>query len=84
MKLKHVGTTNTLLCGDRCRVRVRHTYEYEYDKWVQYTKRTDDPKLAAIERLLDARGIPHRRRGESWHAPILQVPEQHLDAALAL
>jgi len=50
-------------------------------RWETFCKRTEDPKLSYIERMLDARGIPHRRNGESWHAPILEVPEQHLAAA---
>jgi hypothetical protein len=49
--------------------------------WVMFTKRTEDPKLAWLERRLDEAGIPHRRHGSSWHAPILQVPEYALDAA---
>ncbi len=53
-------------------------------KWVMFTKRTDDPKLAWIERTLTNRGIPSRRNGFSWHAPILEVPEQHIEAANAL
>src|SRR5436853_4238145 len=43
--------------------------------WVLFCKRTQDPKLAWIERELDKIGIPHRREGESSHAPILQVAE---------
>lgn len=50
-------------------------------KWDTLCKRTNDPKLSFIEHALDLRGIPHRRDGESWHAPILQVPEENLDAA---
>lgn len=49
--------------------------------WEVFCKRTGDPKLQYIEGMLDERGIPHRRNGESWHAPILEVPEQHLDVA---
>lgn len=50
-------------------------------EWVTFTKRTEDPKLAWLERQLDAAGIPHRREGESFHAPILQVPKEHEAAA---
>lgn len=50
----------------------------------QFTKRTDDPKLAYIERWLDRLGIAHRRAGHSWHAPILQVDAARLDEAWAL
>ncbi len=43
--------------------------------WVMATKRTDDPKLAYIERRLDAMGVEHRRNGHSFHAPIMEVRE---------
>ena len=49
--------------------------------WTQFTKRTNDPKLAALESMLDQAGIPHRRHGDSFHAPILQVPDERLDDA---
>jgi hypothetical protein len=49
--------------------------------WVLFTKRTDDPKLAWLERRLDEARIPHRRAGWSWHAPILEVPSDRLDDA---
>ena len=45
-------------------------------EWVTFCKRTEDPKLAWIERELDKLGIPHRRHGSSFHAShVLQVPE---------
>lgn len=50
-------------------------------EWVTFTRRTDDPKLAWLERQLERRGIPSRRHGHSWHAPILQVPKSRLDDA---
>lgn len=49
--------------------------------WVTFTRRTDDPKLAYLEERLTEASIPHRRNGESFHAPILEVPEEHLDRA---
>ncbi len=52
--------------------------------WTMLTKRTDDPKLAYIEKMLDKRGIPHRRNGESFHAPILEVPADRLDEAWSM
>lgn len=52
--------------------------------WVRFTKRTEDPKLAYIERWLDDLGIQHRRNGYSFHAPILEVPEPDLDRAWKL
>jgi len=53
-------------------------------KWTQFTKRTDDPKLAWLERQLTSAGIPHQRNGSSWHAPILEVAANKLDAAWAI
>lgn len=52
--------------------------------WITFTRRTDDPKLAWLERRLDAAGIEHRRNGESFHAPILEVPVEKYDAAWAI
>lgn len=49
--------------------------------WVTFTKRTDGPKLAWIEGQLDRLSIAHRRNGESFHAPILEVDEADLDRA---
>lgn len=50
-------------------------------RWVRFTKRTNDPKLAWLERRLDEKGIKHRRNGRSFHAPILEVHESQHDAA---
>lgn len=50
-------------------------------RWCLFTKRTNEPKLSAIESMLGKSGIPHRRNGESWHAPILEVPERCLAKA---
>jgi hypothetical protein len=64
-------------CGlDLCR-------EHQHP-WVLFTKRTEDPKLAWLERRLAEAGIPSRRDGYSFHAPILKVPEQCLDKAWAI
>ena len=49
--------------------------------WVMFTKRTDGPKLVWLERVLARVGIPSRRNGHSFHAPILEVPKDKLDAA---
>jgi len=49
--------------------------------WTQFTKRTENPKLAWLVRQLDAAGIPNRINGASFHAPILEVPAENLDAA---
>ena len=49
--------------------------------WVTLCRRTEDPKLRFIERMLTARGIPNQRAGHSFHAPILQVPVEHESAA---
>jgi hypothetical protein len=53
-------------------------------QWILFTKRTGDPKLLWLECELRRRGIPCRRRGESFHAPILEVPAAKLDAAWAV
>ena len=50
-------------------------------KYVQLTKRTNDPKLSALEILLDKAGINHKREGESFHAPILLVDALKEDEA---
>ena len=44
------------------------------DDWVTFTRRTNDPKLAWLQAQLAFVGIPSRRDGESFHAPILKVP----------
>ena len=44
-------------------------------EWTTLLRRTNDPKLAWFEAFLDNLGVPHRRAGHSFHAPILQVPE---------
>lgn len=53
-------------------------------KYTTFTRRTNDPKLSWLERRLSSAGIAHRRNGESFHAPILQVDESKLDAAWAI
>jgi len=45
------------------------------DKYVPFTRRTEDPKLSWLEAQLSFAGIAHRRRGASAHAPILEVAE---------
>jgi hypothetical protein len=42
-------------------------------EWTMLTKRTNDPKLKWLEKQLDAKGIPNRRNGKSFHAPIMEV-----------
>lgn len=54
------------------------------EKWVRFTKRTNDPKLTWLEHRLAEAGIPSKRDGYSWHAPILAVPESKFDAAWAI
>lgn len=51
------------------------------EKWVTVCKRTEDPKLRHFEGRLDESGIEHRRNGESWHAPVLQVPSEQAEKA---
>lgn len=52
--------------------------------WVQFTKRTNDPKLSWLEATLEAAGIRSRRHGESFHAPILQVQEKDFESAWSI
>jgi hypothetical protein len=52
--------------------------------WVQFTKRTEDPKLCWIEARLTDLGIAHRRNGRSFHAPILEVDETRISDAWKL
>ena len=52
--------------------------------WETLCKRTEDPKLRYIEALLTSRGIPNRRNGDSWHAPILEVPTARFKDAWAI
>lgn len=52
--------------------------------WVSFTRRTEDPKLAWLEMKLDQAGIPHRRNGRSFHAPILEVQECDIERAWLL
>ena len=55
-------------------------------KWVPFTERTGDPKLAWLERQLKAHNIPSRRRGVARNyrgksSPRLEVPEEYEDRA---
>jgi hypothetical protein len=52
--------------------------------WELFTKRTNDPKLAWLENQLDLAEIPHRRNGESFHAPILEIPAECYEHAWAI
>jgi hypothetical protein len=52
--------------------------------WTCLCKRTEDPKLHYIEMVLAQRGVQSRRNGDSWHAPILEVPEADHETAWAL
>jgi len=49
--------------------------------WVALTRRTEEPKLTYLRRQLDKAGIENRITGESFHAPILSVPEQCINSA---
>ncbi|MHB8387663.1 hypothetical protein [Metallibacterium sp.] len=53
-------------------------------EWKRLTKRTEDPKLAWLEAQLTAAGIEHRRNGESFHAPILEVSADRWDDAWSI
>ncbi len=49
--------------------------------WVVLCRRTNDPKLSWLEHQLKKANILHRRNGESFHAPILEVWSSQLDEA---
>lgn len=49
--------------------------------WVMFTKRTEEPKLCWLENRLSKARIHWRRRGHSFHAPILEVREEDLERA---
>ena len=53
-------------------------------KWVQFTKRTNDPKLEWLQAALTKAGIANRRYGRSFWAPIMQVKPQDLERASAI
>lgn len=53
-------------------------------EFITLTRRTNDPKLAWIEKRLQSLGIDSIREGESFHAPILKVPKEHHDVAWAV
>lgn len=82
------GTVTGLYAGLMCSALKRATVESSEGKppieFELFTKRTDDPKLAWLESQLDWLGIAHRRNGESWHAPILEVDKSKLDVANAV
>lgn len=50
-------------------------------KWETLCKRTNNPKLAWLERKLADAGIASRRNGRSFYAPILEVQEADYSAA---
>jgi len=50
--------------------------------WVNFTRRTDDPKLAWMQNELAKLGIESRRYGHTLHAPILQVRKKDWDRSM--
>jgi hypothetical protein len=68
--------------SDTTLIRAKEILDAYLDQWhkseltyVRMTRRTNDPKLAWLEKQLTKAGIAHRRNGESSHAPILEVEE---------
>jgi hypothetical protein len=53
----------------------------EDNKWVRLTKRTNNPKLAWLQKRLAEAGIASRRNGRSFHAPIMEVRMKDLEDA---
>lgn len=49
--------------------------------WIDFTRRTGDPKLTWLQLQLEQMGIPSLREGYSYHAPIMKVPDSKLDEA---
>jgi hypothetical protein len=62
----------------------RFVHKVDWDAWVLFTKRTEDPKLGWLERRLQETGVESRRNGETRDAPILEVRRRDLDAAWAI
>lgn len=52
--------------------------------WATFMRRTNEPKLLWLEAELARLGIPSRRAGHSFHAPIVEVPALQLDDAAAV
>jgi hypothetical protein len=78
---KHGKQQHLSILGGKC---VLCAKDDETKEWVMFTKRTNDPKLTWLEKELTKSEIPHRRNGESFHAPILEVPKDRLDDAWAI
>jgi hypothetical protein len=60
------------------------TTSSEIIEWVALSRRTNDPKLMWIEAQLEISGVPSRRSGYSWHAPILEIPIDAFHAGMAI
>lgn len=75
------GTGDARLAAHLAQLAVHAARAAREGRWEVLCKRTNDPKLAWLEAQLQTMGIPSRRNGESWHAPILEVPAEHLDRA---
>ena len=56
----------------------------DFTTWIDAYRRTEDPKLEAMQRMLARRGVASRRMGHTFHAPILAVPTLHEGIAEAL
>ena len=86
--VRAIDTNVKLMFGSRGMVRKGRSAEPERfvwsTTWVSFTRRTEDPKLAYIESRLFDMNIPCRRNGHSFHAPILEVPENALQLAYGL
>lgn len=53
-------------------------------EYATFTRRTNDPKLRWLEGQLEDRGIKCRRKGRTFHAPVLEVEAAKIDAAWAV
>lgn len=52
--------------------------------WVSLLRRTNEPKLSYMRHRLTQAGIPNVRRGKSWWAPIIQIPESYQSEAYSI
>jgi hypothetical protein len=96
--LKKRGDLLELPCGDRITrnphigKQVRHgrggftrvQVRVQVREWLQFTKRTNNPKLQWLLDTCKAKGLRVVKRGNSHHAPITYVHRDDYDAAWAI
>lgn len=80
VKMLRDGEQINLIEDEKERIESRFRKDNKVN-FTTFTRRTDDPKLSWLEEKLSQAGIAHRRNGESFHAPILEVDETKIEAA---